>query len=131
MEPVNVHMEFRITVYLRFRNDDPAFNPTADRAPYMAFATKLHDDDCRIGLGHTPREAILDAMLVNEDPQPVFLLWDNTRQQKGEGSELVDVFESFEVAEAEKKKLIEAEGLEDDEDAAEDYSIEKKEVRSA
>jgi hypothetical protein len=65
MEPVNLHIEYRISVYMRFRNDSKEFNPEHNRKPYFAIAMHLTDTSMtNFGEGDSPREAILDAMGV-------------------------------------------------------------------
>lgn len=55
----------------------------------------------------------------------VFLLWDNTRMEKGEPPELVEVFANREAAEREARRLFEDEGYGD-----EDFGIEEREAKS-
>ena len=65
MEPVNVHQEFRVTVFLHYLPDNST-RPKDTRKPYSATAYRLGETDATIGWGMNPREAMLDAIGVSD-----------------------------------------------------------------
>lgn len=66
MEPVNVHQEYRVQVFLHYLPDN-SIREKDKRLPYSAMAWRLHDSDATIGWGKTPQEAVLDAMGITEN----------------------------------------------------------------